>query len=349
VNKLSREDVIAAYQLLLGRPPENEAMIVTRMKGSAAALIESLTASLEYVTRPKDTPFLYYRAVFDPGQLILEHENPSRSLKPGHLVNFFGVAMNLAFAPEIFAGQSARVEGPPIPANWHADMAEFGAAFRAVDFARETFTMVELGCGWGCWMNNTGVAAKRRGLRVHLIGVEADPGHLKFAREALTTNGFMPSEYTLLGCAAAAETGAAFFPKQDQTGSDWSLEPLMNLPNWRQAEARKSGDYDEIPTKSLADIIGDRPRIDLVHIDIQGGELELVRKSIELLRSKVAYLVIGTHSRSIDSALMSELTEAGWQLEIERPSLLRIENGHPELYVDGIQGWKNPRFDNLRK
>jgi hypothetical protein len=40
------------------------------------------------------------------------------------------------------------VEPIPIPANWHADIAEWAAALRAVDLARGSFTMAELGCGW---------------------------------------------------------------------------------------------------------------------------------------------------------------------------------------------------------
>jgi hypothetical protein len=34
--------------------------------------------------------------------------------------------------------------------------------------------MIELGCGWGCWMNNAGVAARSTDRRVHVIGVEGD-------------------------------------------------------------------------------------------------------------------------------------------------------------------------------
>ena len=45
-------------------------------------------------------------------------------------------------------------------------------------------------CGWGCWMNNSGVAARRTGRTVDLIGIEGDEGHLKFARDALARNGY---------------------------------------------------------------------------------------------------------------------------------------------------------------
>ena len=70
------------------------------------------------------------------------------------------------------------VEPVPIPANWHADIAERAAALRAVEQAHGTFKVVELGCGWGCWLNNTGVAARTLGLAVTLIGVEGDEGHI---------------------------------------------------------------------------------------------------------------------------------------------------------------------------
>ena len=65
----------------------------------------------------------------------------------------------------ILDGRAGEVEDMPIPANWHADIAEWAAALRAVELARGTFSMAELGCGWGCWMNNTGVAARAAGLR----------------------------------------------------------------------------------------------------------------------------------------------------------------------------------------
>jgi hypothetical protein len=35
------------------------------------------------------------------------------------------------------------------------------------------------------------------------------------------------------------------------------------------------------------------PRIDLLHIDIQGGEADLIRDSLAILNKKVAYMTIG--------------------------------------------------------
>ena len=57
----------------------------------------------------------------------------------------------------------------------------------------------------------------------------------------------------------------------------------------------------------LDEVIGSRPRIDLLHLDIQGGEANLVRDCIRSLEAKVTDLVIGTHSRTIEGRLFAEL------------------------------------------
>ena len=94
----------------------------------------------------------------------------------------------------------------------------------------------------------------------------------------------------------------------------------------------------------LAEAIGDHARVDLVHMDIQGGEADLVADTIELLTERVGYLVIGTHSRAIEGRLFATLLAAGWKLEVERPAIFAVIGGEPRTTVDGVQGWRNPRF-----
>jgi hypothetical protein len=124
----------------------------------------------------KRSPFFHYNASFDPIEVVRGHMVDDLEIKPGYLTNFLGVVIDPRFFPSILNDKAGSIEDIPIPANWHADMAEWGFALRSIDLARGSFTMIELGCGWGCWMNNTGVAARRRGLKVHVIGVEADEG-----------------------------------------------------------------------------------------------------------------------------------------------------------------------------
>lgn len=291
---------------------------------------------------PGNSPFFHYNTSFDPQEVIRRHAAPHVRSAPGYLTNFLGVRIDPKFYPTFLPAFAGQVEGIPIPANWHADIAEWGAALRAVDLARGTFTVVELGCGWGCWMNSTGAAARSAGLAVHLVGVEGDEGHIGFAREACAVNGFASHEVTLHHGIAAPVGGIALFPRQERAGEHWGLEPVFGATDDQRRAAAQSGSHDELPMIPLGEIAAPHSRIDLLHIDIQGGEAEFIANCLRTMHEKVAYLVVGTHSRQIEGRVMDTLLEAGWTLEIERPAILSIHAGSPLVTVDGVQGWRNP-------
>lgn len=293
---------------------------------------------------PEHSPFFHYNACFDPIEVMRRHSAPDLSAHPDYLTNYLGVRIDPKFLPEILQGRQGQLEGIPIPANWHADIAEWGAALRAVDLARGSFTVIELGCGWGCWMNNTGVAARRAGLNVRLIGVEGDPGHVAFAMAACAANGFGPEQVILHRGVAAAASGMALFPRQEKAGVNWGLEPIFGATPAQRRDAVKSGSHDAVPMIGLADLTAPYPRIDLLHVDIQGGEADLISGCLPALRDKVAYVLIGTHSRQIEGRLMDTLLGADWVLEIERPAILGLGQNGPYVTVDGVQGWRNPRL-----
>jgi hypothetical protein len=293
---------------------------------------------------PVGSPFFHYNACFDPQAVIRRHAQADLNPHPDYLTNYLGVLVDPKYFPEALTERVGTVEDVPIPANWHADIAEWGAALRAVDLARHTFTMIELGCGWGCWMNNTGTAARRLGLDVHLIGVEGDPGHIVFAQEATGANGFKQSQIVLHHGIAAAAPGTALFPRQRRAGASWGLAPIFGASETERASALRSGSHDVLPMITLAELAAPKPHIDLLHVDIQGGEAGLIAASLSLLTEKVAYLVIGTHSRQIEGSLFDTLLGAGWRLEIERPAFLSIGGEGPAVTVDGVQGWRNPNL-----
>lgn len=301
---------------------------------------QRLEAELELAQTP--SPFFHYNASFDPEEVIRRHAVLNLVPTSGYLTNFLGVMIDPKYSPAILGECAGTVEGIPIPSNWHADIAEWGAALRAVDLARETFTVLELGCGWGCWLNNTGVAARRAGLDVQLIGIEGDRGHIRFAEEATEANGFEASQRVLYHGIAAASSGVALFPQQEEAGVAWGLEPIFGATEQQQREALESGKFVKLPMVALADVVEPRSRIDLLHVDIQGGEADLVADAIDLLFDKVAYLVIGTHSRQIEGRLFDILLERGWKLEIERPAILSLNDPAIPVVVDGVQGWRNP-------
>lgn len=284
--------------------------------------------------------FFFYNSVFDPIPLIeancLAHQSPT----PGMVTNAFGVKIDPKFFPNILSLSAGTVEAPPIPSNWHADIAEFGAVFRAIELSGPTFRMVELGCGWGCWMNISGMVAKRQGKAVHVAGVEGDPHHIEFAKESMATNGFTPQEFTLRHGIATAEPGMALFPSQNPAGTNWGEKPIFDLGE-QEAEQYTRRGYIQLRQVPLVELSGRLGRIDLLHIDIQGGELDLIHKALETITRSVAYMMIGTHSRRIEGLLLELLPQVGWVLEIERPAVINIHRPF-EVIVDGVQGWRNP-------
>lgn len=288
------------------------------------------------------SPFWHFHASFDAIGTIRRHALPDPQPDPRFLTNFLGVRIDPAFFPAILDGKAGTVEGPPIPANWHADIAEWAAGLRAVDLARGRFRIIELGCGWGCWLNNLGAAARRAGLDVRLIGVEGDAGHVAFARQAFATNGFTSAQATLHHAIAGAGEGVALFPRQEMSGVSWGLEPILEPTEAQRAAAARDGRYEELPVLSLPALAAAEGGVDVVHIDIQGGEADLLAASIEALRNLAAYVVVGSHSRSIEGRLFDTMSRAGWVLEIERPAILQIGAEGPVIVTDGVQGWRNP-------
>src|SRR5215831_12701304 len=198
-----------------------------------------------------NSPFFHYNSSFDAVGVMRAHAVPNLKPNPTYLTNFLGVLIDPKFFPEILAGKEGQIEPIPIPANWHADIAEWAAALRAVDLSGQSFTVIELGCGWGCWLNNTGVAARRLSKRTHLIGIEGDRGHIQFAREASITNGFSEFEVALYHGIAAAKDGIALFPRQERSGVQWGLEPVFDASLIERAKAKLAGTHEELPMISL--------------------------------------------------------------------------------------------------
>ena len=342
LHRPTREDVIAAYRALLNRDPESNSVIEAhRSAGTLETVLRSIKSSEEYKVKEKNHPFFNYTSTFDAIEIIRRHGAANVTTDPSYLTNYLGVRVSPSVCPAMLQGRAGEIEPPPIPGNWHADIAEFAAVLRSVELAKETFTMAELGCGWGCWMNNAGTAAKRLGLKVSLMGIEGDKGHIAFATELLSVNGFLPEEVKIFWGISAAERGLALFPRQALAGSSWGLKPIFNADAETRAKALEAGTHDELPMIPLSDLMDtERPKLDLLHIDIQGGEADLVHNSLDLIGNRVRYMVIGTHSRDIEGRLFAELIAAEWHLEIERPAILHL-NDVPNVVIDGVQGWRN--------
>ena len=315
---VKEKDVILAYRQLLGRDPESSGVI------SEHCNCQNLRER--------------YAASFDPIDVILQFENPRRKTIPGYLVNFLGVGFPHPSLPLV---NPPKHEDLPIPANWHTDLAELGSALHVVSQCVDTFTMLELGSGIGVWTNICGRAAKMRELKVMLLGIEGDKHHVEVAEKILIANSFEKKEYKVIHGIVANRGNMALFKKTESSQIDWGKEPVFDYEEQVFELAKKSGKYENVPVYSLESLMAKAEQIDLLHVDIQGGEETLFVNNENLLNKKVKSIVIGTHSRIIEGKLFEFFYKLGWHLVAERALIGGIENGRQKNVVDGVQYWKN--------
>ena len=286
-------------------------------------------------------PLYTYYESFDALEVIRASQCNCVQGSPDVVTNFLGVKVPVQVMPSILTGLAGTVEPAPVPGNWHADIAEWAGALRSVALAKDRYQIIELGCGWGCWITNMGVAAKARGLEVRLIGIEGDAKHLKDANLTLSMNGFDSRDFRLIHGIAGPSDGLAFFPKLSETNEDWGAEAIF-YPDQKTADAlRKDDRYQELKCFTLPEL-AEGNITDLLHIDIQGAEVVFLKSNIESMRQTVRRVLVGTHSRVIDGQVMDILLQDSWHLEVERPSIHEIVSGRPEIRIDGVQLWLNP-------
>eukprot|EP01035_Chromulina_nebulosa_P012595 gene12595-16791_t len=73
------------------------------------------------------------------------------------------------------------------------------------------FTMIEFGAGYARWATRGWIAARRRGLAVHLGVVEAEPQHAAWARSHLAFNGVPDTDISFFEAAVGTEPGETVF------------------------------------------------------------------------------------------------------------------------------------------
>ncbi|MCW2391898.1 hypothetical protein M2336_000283 [Sphingobium sp. B1D7B] len=335
--------VVDLYRSILGRSPESEEVIVEHAsKGSVERIARDLLSSPEYIAR--QTYSFTNHDLIGGGEILARHSKKDRSFRPGYITNFMGVDTDIRYC----GWTTERVEDDmPVPGNFHASAVEWAAALRAVDLSRDSFTVIELGAGWGCWMVNTAYAAKRLGRTVLALGVEGDESHVSWIKSHGAINGLTENEVRIDRSVAWGKNGFAIFPRSEDSANSYGQEPRY-FPTETEARTFASVEpdaFDVLEAKTLETIAAGLDRVDLLHVDIQGGEAALVRESLDFLGDKVAYIVVGTHGRDIEGDLIMTLRNRGWILEIEEPCTLPLPlHGGGTPYADGLQGWRNPQL-----
>lgn len=209
---------------------------------------------------------------------------------------------------------------------------------RAVDAAKDTFTMIELGAGYGYWLSQGAAAARQRGLKLRLTALEAEPSHHAMLLRHLAGNGILESEHDLRFAAVAAQTGEAWF----ETGEalSWWGQSVIDDPD---AYVGQSKNLRRVPAYSLTSILEPLDHVDLLHMDVQGVELEVLTAAFAEVERCVSRIIIGTHGHDIEDGLRALFR--GWTpvYDFKFEATNATEYGDC-LFGDGLQVWRNPKF-----
>lgn len=137
--------------------------------------------------------------------------------------------------------------------------------------------------------------------------------------------------------------GEIWFPTSDVTDMGTAATSSNSAIDYRGEKCANQA----IPCKRLDTLLQDLGKIDFMHIDIQGAEVELLEDQIDWVTNNVSALMIATHSRSIEGKLVDLLLTNGWQMHREKPC--RVDWGRDcslpgRTIVDGSQYWLNDNF-----
>ena len=157
----------------------------------------------------------------------------------------------------------------------------------------------------------------------------------------LQLNGFAETDYRLYHGVAGPRPGKAIFPAPAKGEAHWGGAPVLYPGPEQLAEAEAAADRQVLDVMTLQQL-GEGEPIDLLHIDIQGGEADYVIGNTEDMMRLVRRVLIGTHSRAVEGRLCSYFLGLGWRMEMERPAITPLVQGRPETRIDGVQMWANP-------
>lgn len=270
----------------------------------------------------------------------------------GFYMDYFGTRTRTHYVPGMHQYNN-RAVGRPTEDRPLFDVAEWAGTLRSVLEARDRLVAIELGAGWGPWLVTSFAAARQRGIEdIKLAGVEASDAHYGYMMQHLTDNGIDPQQHYLFKGVVGVSDGLAYFPKLADPQMDWGAQAVLTGADSGETALSNFVDYrgltfeqmESVPSIALATLLQRYPRVDIIHCDIQDAEGEVLPRAFADLNKRVRRVVVGTHSRKSEGALLEAFGAGGWVLEADTPCRYVVENNRTMLLQDGTQVWSNPRL-----
>lgn len=255
-----------------------------------------------------------------------------------HKFDFLGTATNVSYKKDWsnHALEKGFEQTPNYPIlNEH--YFDWIAMLECVQSASGVFRMAEFGAGWAPWLVRAAFAAKQISAidKVELVGVEADSNHYSWMKAHFLDNKLDPDCYNLVHGAVAPDSVNLRFPKLDNPDEDYGAS--INYVNKKECIEVKGHTIAE-----LLDIF--TGIVNFVHIDIQGAEYETIPKNMELLKSKVKGVMVGTHtSLEKHNELHKLFLDYNWIPMMIFPRNSEVETEFGKVtFGDGFLFYKNP-------
>jgi FkbM family methyltransferase len=181
-----------------------------------------------------------------------------------------------------------------------APIGTIGEGYLTLISLTEAILRLKIDLRWSNWAPATdtgfsegGCLARRLGIETGLVGVEADPDHFAEMQQHLALNRL---DARLINAPINGPGGAVHLASGPGLGFGQGI-----VYEGYQYDAAK---VIELRAITLPDVLFGLDRVDLIHMDVQGVELEVLASS-DL--SRIGTLIIGTHSGEIEAGLRSLL------------------------------------------
>lgn len=218
---------------------------------------------------------------------------------------------------------------------------EWYALSRAVDAADQTFTMAEVGAGYGRWVVHGAVAARHAGLDVRLIAVEAEHSHFQMLRQHFLDNDIDPDRHTLIEAAVTDREREVYFVQG--ASQQWWGQSILPSAGYGY------GDWPGCQVQTmcglpLSSVLAEVDFVDFIDMDIQGAEADAVRGSLDTIGEKVRRIYIGTYNHEAEAELRSLFNSIGFNCEFDYPCNQVVETQFGTIHFkDGVQSWISGR------
>lgn len=278
----------------------------------------------------------------------------SGMVETGFDANWLGIVTRSEFLPAAPESdndrpkEKMRLFSPALP-PLNEEYLEWVSILESVLAARNQFTMIELGAGYGRWLVCAygALCAANPRLKSLFVGVEAEPQHFEWMKQHFSDNDLDPGKHQLIEAAVTAEDGVVSFAvghPREWYGQAIVDSTELNLQRYPAAQSR------QVKAVSLATIFRDIPHqipyVDLIDMDIQGAEAQVIGNAEDVLSNRVKRVHIGTHSRTIEEELRKILTKLGWRCAEDHPCFsVSMTRFGAASFNDGVQVWLNPKFD----